>query len=188
MSSGVGGSNGPRGTESPIAESGITEIRDARLTNMAVRRGWLGNRWPTRETVAEFQARVSTKGATLIDRAVLTTNKLMMSEDPRAMGIAVRCAITMEAQNQADDHRDQMSGEDKGTIDGRPVGTVLTPDMIATAMDATIPSEPEEVPADDQPGPVADAGVDAAEVQPAPESLLPIVSPVPSGGCGPEIW
>jgi len=183
---GVGGtdrSHKPQGT----TDAGITPIHEARLTNMAVRRGWLGNRWPTRETVAEFQARVAAKGATLIDRAVLTTNKLMMSDDPRAMGIAVRCALTMESQNQADDHRDQMSGEDKGMLDGRPVGTVLTPDMVATAMDATIPSAPEEVPADDQ-SPVTDAGVDAAEVQPAPESLLPIVSPVPSGGCGPEIW
>jgi len=183
MSSGVGGSNGPRGTESPIAESGITEIRDARLTNMAVRRGWLGNRWPTRETVAEFQARVSTKGATLIDRAVLTTNKLMMSEDPRAMGIAVRCAITMEAQNQADDHRDDRDGSQVGSV----VGCSFTPDQIATAMDATIPDAPEEEKVTDGTDATADASLDPFAVPPTTIEAVADEGTVPSGGSGPTI-
>lgn len=195
---GVGGSDRPRRRDQRDVETtdaGLTPIHEARLTEMAIRRGWLGQRWPTRETAEEFQARVSKHGMTLIDKAVLATNKLLVGSNgvqpnERAQGIAIRCVLVMESQNQADDHRDQMSGEEKGVIDGKPVGTMLTPDQVAMAMDATIPSEPEEETTDDQSGGEgdADAGVDADEVQRPPDPVLPVVSPVPSGGCGPEIW
>jgi len=178
---GVGGSERPNRPDRRSVETtdaGIAPIHEARLTNMAVRRGWLGNRWPTRETVAEFQARVTSKGATLIDRAVMTTNKLMMSEDARAMGIAVRCALTMEAQNQADDHRDDRDGSQ---VDGSLVGCSFTPDQIATAMDATIPDAPEEEKVD------AHASLDPFTISPSAIEALADEGTVPSGGSWPEI-
>lgn len=182
---GVGGNNGPRGTESPIADSGITEIRDARLTDMAIRRGWIKQRWPTRETTEEFQQRVASGGASLIDKAILSTHKLLMDGDPRAKGIAIRSVIAMEAQNQSDEHREEGAGASQ-----LPTGTTYTPDQIVSAMDDTVPGSPEENAPDadfDDRG-TTDAGVDEAEVPPAASEAVANIIPVPSGGCGPEIW
>lgn len=181
---GVGGSGGPRNKR---ADSGLTDIREARLNDMAVRRGWIKpQRWPTRETTEEFQERVASGGASLIDKAILSTHKLLMNGDDRAKGIAIRSVIAMEAQNQSDEHREEGAG-----VAQLPAGTTYTPDQIVSAMDDTIPASPEENDPDadfDEPTDGAtDAGVDQAEVPPATGEAVANQGPVPSGGGGPPV-
>ena len=88
------------------APSGLTEIRDARLTQRALEEGWIGGtRWPTRIGSKQLHAEIQARGdATLIEQTVATAYRLLGSEDTRAKGIGAKIAVTMEAQNQADEH------------------------------------------------------------------------------------
>jgi len=131
-----GGSGGPRNVR---ADSGLSEMRDARLTERAIRSGWIkSKRWPTGLTLDQFQEKIAGGQATFLDRALITAQKLMNSQSERANGIGVRSIIAMESQNQSDDHRpDIIDGSESS-----PFGCEVPLDQIAREMAASVPTEP----------------------------------------------
>ena len=87
-------------------ESGLTQIKEARLVERAVR--WNKSmRWPTRMPVDEL--RTQTDGVDVITRATQAAIELLDGDD-RAKGIAVRAIVQMERQNQADEQKILGSG------------------------------------------------------------------------------
>lgn len=90
---------GGSGGRSMRTESGRTEIQDGRMTATAIRRGWLGRRWRTREPKEKLLARTKGKSMTAKDRAMLTAHGLMESDSDRSQGIGAKCVIAMEAHN-----------------------------------------------------------------------------------------
>lgn len=104
--SGVAAPVHPRETQER-SESGLSAIREERLINRALRGGWLNGkkRWNTDATPEDLAKRMrETNGQlTLKDRVLLAVSNALVSSDPRVVGIATRNALTMEAQNQADE-------------------------------------------------------------------------------------
>lgn len=91
-----------------VEASGLSATRDARLTGLAIRRGWTGaKRWDTDSTIEDIQ-RLAAEGGTLTakQKALLAVHRDLMSAEERARQIAVRNLVSMEAQNQADDHKE----------------------------------------------------------------------------------
>lgn len=96
------------GARNARAASGLTETRDARLEQMAVRRGWVqSQRFPTRKPILELAEEVKAKGgaATLVERVTLSVAEGIIAGSERRKGICERTAVVMERMNQADDHR-----------------------------------------------------------------------------------
>lgn len=103
MSESDGGSGGK-----DRAESGLTTIRESRLTELAIRRGWIkGQRWPTDATTTELMAVQRERDLTLRERTALAVMTDIAGNDPRIRQIAVKSAIRMEGQNQADELKDE---------------------------------------------------------------------------------
>lgn len=97
----LGGSGG----RTDRTESGRTELQDSRLTAMAIRRGWLkGQRWATDATVTDLMKVQQERDLTLRERTVLAVMTDIAGKDPRVRQIAVKSAVAMESQNQADEH------------------------------------------------------------------------------------
>ncbi len=94
------------GDEGPArAESGLTQLNDARLETLAVRRGWIKDRWPTHQPKRELINEITGRDdVTLAERTVLAAYELLEGSE-RAKGIGARLAVTMEGQNQADEHK-----------------------------------------------------------------------------------
>lgn len=96
----------PRETQER-GESGLSAIREERLIQRALRGGWMNGkkRWNTDATPEDLAKRMQeTNGQlTLKDRVLLAVSNALVSTDPRVVGIATRNALTMEAQNQADE-------------------------------------------------------------------------------------
>ena len=99
-SQGVGG-------EERRGESGLSKIQDARLTARAVRQGWFGNvRWPTHVTKSELVKLFESRGElTAQEKALYTVIQNMDSADPRFQLIAAKTVVSMEKQNQDDEHK-----------------------------------------------------------------------------------
>lgn len=96
----LGGSGG----RTERTESGRTHLQDARLERMAIRRGWLkGQRWATDATVTDLMKVQQERDLTLRERAVLAVMSDIAGKDARIRQIAVKSAIAMEGQNQADE-------------------------------------------------------------------------------------
>ena len=113
--------------KSERTESGLTEIQDARLVKRAVARGWGkkpgDKRWPTDKTETEIETEVSERGngPTLIEKTILEVFKGLGGDD-RAAAMSARTAVTMEGQNQADEHKiipDQHDHSHTLTVDDR---------------------------------------------------------------------
>lgn len=95
--------------KSERTESGMTEIQDARLVARAITRGWIkpgDKRWPTNKTETEIETGISERGGgpTLIEKAMLAVFS-GLSGDDRAAAMSARTAVTMEGQNQTDEHK-----------------------------------------------------------------------------------
>lgn len=72
---------------------------------MAIRRGWLkGQRWATDATVTDLMKVQQERDLTLRERTVLAVMTDIAGKDPRVRQIAVKSAVVMESQNQADEH------------------------------------------------------------------------------------
>lgn len=85
-------------------ETGVTALRSSRLERMAIQRGWLkGQRWATDATVTDIMAVQQERDLTLRERAVLAVMSDIAGKDARIRQIAVKSAIIMEHQNQADE-------------------------------------------------------------------------------------
>lgn len=98
-------SSGGSGGRTDRTESGRTELQDSRLTAMAIRRGWLkGQRWATDATVTDLMKVQQERDLTLRERTVLAVMTDIAGKDPRVRQIAVKSAVVMESQNQADEH------------------------------------------------------------------------------------
>lgn len=96
-------------------ESGLTQIHDARLTRMAIKRGWLrGQRWATDTTIAELQAIKRERDLTLRERALLAVLSDIAGSDARVRQIAVKAVLLMESQNQKDEQHDDHLRMDEG--------------------------------------------------------------------------
>lgn len=109
----LGGSGG----KTVRTESGRTILQDQRLTMSAIRQGWIkGTRWPTEATVDDFQGTLSTRKLTVKERATLTALRGFDSVDERIQQIAVKSAVAMEAQNQADEHVALRVGQPTGGV------------------------------------------------------------------------
>ena len=120
---------GGSGGRNARAGSGLSETRDARLTRMAVKQGWLGDRFPTREGRNEMAERIKESGdIDAIDMATLTSFSLMDNADPRNKRIGASLVIAMESQNQ----RDQISQD----IPTQPGGGDVTINVLQQVQEA----------------------------------------------------
>lgn len=91
--------------KSERTESGQTEIQDARQIARAIRERWIiegDKRWPTNKTRTELEE-IPEDERTLIEKTILSVFTSLDGDD-RAAGIAAKTAVTMEGQNQSDDH------------------------------------------------------------------------------------
>lgn len=154
---GVGGSVPDRRDE-----SGRSIIQNGRLEERAIRKGWIkSKRWPTNLTLEEFQQKVAGGQATFLDRALITAQKLMNSSSERANGIGMRAIMTMEAQNQGDDHRPDVV--DPGGNGASPFGCEVPLDQIAREMAASVPTSPPEEEPEYVPPPTEEANADVID-------------------------
>ena len=95
--------------KSERTKSGRTEIQDARSVARAIDQGWIkpgSKRWPTNKTETEIETEISERGTgpTLIEKAMLAVFE-GLGGDPRAAATSARTAVTMEGQNQTDEHK-----------------------------------------------------------------------------------
>lgn len=124
------------------ADSGLSEIRDARLTAHAIEQGWIpGLRWDTRKPKGQLIQEIKERGDfNLAERTLLAVYELLEHRDDRPKGIGARCAIAMERMNQIDEH-----AAIEANLDPRRPETMATlPEDEAAAMDASIPFCPRE--------------------------------------------
>lgn len=86
--------------------NGLHDTEEAKLVGRAIVGNWAETtRWPTGHFESNLREQVGDAGdRTLVEDTTLTVFDLLHSENPRARGIAVKAAISMEAQNASDDH------------------------------------------------------------------------------------
>lgn len=107
-------SQGGPGGHSARAESGVTSVREQRLTGLAIRRGWItGQRWATDATVEELVELQKQRPLTVRERTMIAIARDVVHEDPRVRQIAVRNSVAVEAQNQTDER--DAAGLSEGT-------------------------------------------------------------------------
>lgn len=128
------GEGGQGGGPSERLDNGLRAIEDGKLTNRAIARGWVKARWPIDENIDDMRERFQGKGQTLRDIALIAARRLAASENPRAQGIGIRSILTMEGQNQADEHRSEALAPPSG-----PEGATETIDQIRKQMLETMP-------------------------------------------------
>lgn len=93
-----------RSNNSGHTESGLTEIRERRMEEMAIRRGWIkGQRWPTDATQQEIKEIEKERDLTLREKATKAVMTGLDSRDARIRQIAVKTVVAMEKQNQIDE-------------------------------------------------------------------------------------
>lgn len=128
---------GGSGGRNARAESGLSEIRDARMTARAIEQGWIGaSRWDTHKPKSQLIQEIKERGdVTLAERTTLAVYELLENRDDRPKGIGARCAIAMERMNQIDEHAAVRASLDPC----RPEAITTLPEHEAGAMDTSIP-------------------------------------------------
>lgn len=117
--------NAPRG-KSERTESGRTEIQDARMLKMAIRKGWIsGDRFPTHVAKGELEEAIGDRDATLVERATLTTHDLLSNPDVRVKVEGVKAVVAMERQNQADELAQNKKEPVEGSVTNQQINIYL---------------------------------------------------------------
>lgn len=96
---------GEQGGQGAAIHVDVHHVReDHRLTNLALRKGWIKEkRWNTEITPDELQKRMAEGQLTLKERTLLAVMNGVASTDARVSGIAAKNVIAMEGQNLAED-------------------------------------------------------------------------------------
>jgi hypothetical protein len=125
------------------AESGLSSIRDARLTARAYEKGWIKKgRWRTQEPQNKLVEDIKEHGdITLAEEGTIAIRGLLRSPNDRVKVAALRALVSMERQNQVDQLHALKAGDDDQTLPG---STQRTPDQAAQEMDDSVPPWREE--------------------------------------------
>lgn len=105
-------------SEQERLESGLTPKQEKRMLKRAIREKWWGDvRWPTGVTPQDLQEKEKERPLTMLELAALAVGTDLSDKDRRVRRIAVKHAIAMEKQNQADDHKVQdAEGDDRPAV------------------------------------------------------------------------
>jgi len=95
----------------------ISVTTEQRLIRRCLKdKDWAKQRWPTRATAEEIEEIKEERPLNFIELAVQAVGKDLTDQDRRVRRIAIKNLISMEKQNQADDHREDPDGGSKGPV------------------------------------------------------------------------